>query len=97
MTKPISKFWKTPDERKRYSITYTDWLDTGETISSVTFGVTPPGSLVVDASVVNPGGQAVTFFVSSGSEGAAYEVVATIETSSGQIKQSKIEFAVRAA
>ena len=37
----LGKYYKAPDERKRYSIDYSDWLDTAERLSSVTFQVTP--------------------------------------------------------
>lgn len=90
----LARFAKQPAERKRYTIDYSDWLDTGETISSVAFSVSPTG-LQVDAYSIAVSGASVVFFANYGVNGTAYTVTATITTSGGQIKEDEILFAVR--
>jgi hypothetical protein len=93
----LAKFIKRPGERKRYAIVYTEWLDTGETVAGVTFGVTPTnlGGLIVDASSISESGTEVIFFVNFGDEGTTYTVDVQITTSGGQIKQDQILFTIR--
>lgn len=94
----LGQFAKSPVERKRYALDYTDWLDTGETVNSVTFTVTPStgtSPLLVDSSSINASGTEVRFFVSSGDDGANYTVTALVQTSGGQIKQDEIVYLVR--
>lgn len=91
----IGKFTKTPTERKRYQIDYTNWLDTGETVATRAFTVEPTGSLVVDASLILTGNKAVSFFVNGGDDGETYKVVVTITTSGGQTKEDLVYFSVR--
>ncbi len=93
----LARFTKQPAERKRYSIDYSDWLDTGETISTVSFVTTPAsaGALVVDANSITAAGKSVVFFANDGVSGTTYTVTVTITTSGGQIKEDEILFAVR--
>jgi hypothetical protein len=94
----LGTFTKTPAERKRYSLDYTDWLDTGETISTATFSVTPTTGatpLIVDASSIDPGGKQVVFFVNNGVDGTTYEVEALVTTSGGQTKEDQVNFLVK--
>ena len=64
----VAKYKKTPAEVKRYIINYTDWLDTGETITGMVFSVanatTPP--LVVDSHLIAADGKSVSYFISGG-------------------------------
>lgn len=90
------KFYKDPDERKRYTIDYTDWLDTGEVISSCVFTVDPVevGGLEVDASAI-VGNTTVVYYVALGLEGSDYVVTATMTSDAGQIKQDTITYLIR--
>ena len=95
----LANFIKSPSERKRYTIDYSDWLDTSETISSITFTVTPTGTgaLQIDAySIANPA-TSVVFFANYGVAGVNYIVDVKITTSGGQIKEDTIQFTVRSA
>lgn len=94
----LGKFSKAPAERKRYSADYSDWLDTGETVSNVTFSVTPTTAspLAVDGSAIAGDGLTVSFFVSGGIDETDYTIIVTATTSSGQIKEDTLLFAVRA-
>lgn len=93
----LAKFTKKPDERKRYAIVYSEWLDTGETITNVTFEVTPTTSsmLAVDASSISASGTEVVFFANFGASGTNYTVDVKITTSGGQIKEDQVLFSVR--
>lgn len=94
----LGKFTKTPAERKRYQADYTNWLDTGETLSTVTYVVSPTTTspLVVDASAIAGDGLSVAFFVNAGLDETDYTVTLTATTSGGQIKQDTLLFVVRA-
>lgn len=97
----LGKLLKTPAERKRYSVDYSVWLSDGETVTNVAFAVsqdptleTPVSPLDVDAySIASP---TVVFFVSDGDNNASYSVDIQITTSTGQIKEDTVKFAVRA-
>jgi hypothetical protein len=97
MARYIKKFVQHPDERKRYTVDYSEWLDTDETISSVTFEVTPTTDtpLVVDGEEIAADEESVSFFVSAGDDGETYDVLVTATTSAGQVKTLCILFAVR--
>lgn len=94
----LAKFYKAANERKRYSVDYTDWLDTGETISAASFAVAPDtgtSPLEIDAYVVSGDGKQVIFFAALGDDGVTYSVTITIQTSGGQVKEDGIVFIVR--
>lgn len=90
----LGKYTQTTDERKRYSINYAKWLDTGETIASASSEVdnatTPP--LVVEGLVHD--GTTVTFEISGGAHEQSYLAIIKITTSSGEIKQDAIALKV---
>lgn len=94
----IAKYVKAATDRKRYQIDYTEWLDTGEQVSSVAFTVpintTPP--LVVDDIMVLPTGLGVQYYVSGGVDGNTYRVLADLTTNQGpQLKLDEIFVTVR--
>lgn len=93
----LGRFTKQPAERKRYAIDYSDWLDTGETISTVSFVPSPIGSggLEIDAYSIASPATSVVFFANYGVSGTTYTVTVTVTTSGGQIKEDEILFAVR--
>jgi len=95
----LGKFIKSPVERKRYSIDYSAWLDSGEKVESITFSVSPSTSsnLVVDAYSIPSAGTSVTFFVNAGLDGRTYTIDVVMHTSGGQIKEDQILFSVRSA
>ena len=91
-------FTKTPAERKRYLLDYTDWLDTGEIISTRIFSVTPTSGatpLTIDASSIDPSGKKVIFFANNGVDGTTYLVDVLITTSGGQTKEDRVNFLVK--
>jgi len=94
----IAKYVKAASERKRYQISYSDWLDTGETVVSVVFSVnkiTTP-ALVIDGVMNTPDGLGVQYYTSGGVDGVDYIVTATLTTSIGpQTKIDDVLFSVR--
>lgn len=94
----LAKYVKQPGERKRYQISYVNWLDTGEGVSSVDFTIdrvtSPP--LVVDDVMPTPDGKGVQYYVSGGVNNVSYVVTATLNTNVGpQVKEDEIYFAIR--
>lgn len=92
----LGKFIKAPAERKRYAIDYSQWLETGETISSYTLTASPSG-LLVDGALVDVTGTILVFFVSYGTAAQQYNLDVQINTSGGQIKEDTVLFVVRAS
>jgi len=97
----LARYRKTPNEIKSYAISWQDWLDDGETVTSIN-DITPTvetGSpltpIVVDSSAISADGTEVAFFISAGHDGATYQVVVEITTSAGQVKEDCILIAVR--
>lgn len=95
----LGRFSKTPAERKRYSIDYSNWLDTDETVASYVFGITPSTSpaFVVDATSLGSSDTVLIFFVSGGVAAEQYTIDVRATTSGGQIKEDIILYSVRAA
>lgn len=94
----LARYVKAAEERKRYQINYSNWLDTGETVVSVVFAVdkvtTPP--LVIDDVMPTPDGVGVQYYCGGGVDGTDYVVSATLTTSIGpQIKLDDVFFSVR--
>lgn len=93
----LGSFVKTPIERKRYAIDYSEWLDTGETLSTVVYTIpvatTPP--LVVDATSIGSANTVAVFFINGGLNGRQYTVEVVATTSGGQIKEDTVLFTVR--
>jgi hypothetical protein len=93
----LANFIKSPLERKRYTIDYTDWLDTGELVQSIVFTVTPAtgSALQVDAYAIAIDGLSVAFFANFGELNEVYTVEVLMTTDGGQIKEDEILFTIR--
>lgn len=94
----LGTFTKSPVERKRYAVDYTDWLENTETLSSATFSIAPnadPASLEINEHVIDAAGKLLTIFVNAGVTGVSYIATVQVETSDGQIKEDQIVFVVR--
>lgn len=93
----LGRFVKTPNEVKRYTIEYADWLDTGEFCASIVLTkLSGAGALVLSANAIPASSTAVDFFVSGGTDGEDYEVAARMTTTANQVKEDSILFVVRA-
>lgn len=93
----LGTFAKSPQERKRYTIDYTDWLETAETITAALYTIRQATSpaLVVDAQSILTGNKKVSFYVSGGDDTETYDVEVKITTSTGQIKEDVVSFTVK--
>jgi len=94
----LGKYTKSPDERKRYSIDYDDWLDTGEQLATVTFEVTPVDldPVAIDGIAIETSGKSVVFYASAGLDGKSYKAIATMTTNGGQVKEDTVQYTVKA-
>jgi len=98
----LGTYVKTPEERKRYSIDYYDWLDQDEIIDTVNFSTSPQEpddytgfTFVVDAYEIFNNGTEVIFYVFGGIDGWQYLVDVEIITAGGQVKQDQVLFQIR--
>lgn len=91
----LGKFIKSPNEIKRYSVDYVNWLDTGEYLSSAT--VTPPaGTLLADVGALGATPTQLSFVVTGGDAGKSYKLTVSATTTTGQVKQDTVLIEVRA-
>lgn len=92
----LGRFTKTPNEVKRYKIEYSDWLDTGEYVSAVTFTqLSGTGTLTVVAGSISGSSTELPFVVSGGSNGVDYEIGVRTTTTGSQVKEDSLIFSVR--
>lgn len=94
----LGKFFKAPDERKRYSIDYSEWLESGELLTNVTFEVTPVDAnpVVINGVTIQSSNLVVVFYASAGLDGKTYKAIATTTTSGGQVKEDTVQYTVKA-
>jgi hypothetical protein len=92
----LSTFKHTEQEKKRYTISYADWLDDGEVLDSVLYAIdnvtVPP--LLVESSAIQGDGLGVTFFVSGGLDEEQYQLNVLMETDAGQRKEDYMTIVV---
>lgn len=96
---PLAKFKQYTGEIKRYSIDYSQWLDPGETISDVSYEIqdnTLTTPLAVSGAIVSDDNVSATFYISGGEDTETYELVVTMSTTGGQVRQDEIIFTVEA-
>jgi len=94
---PLGKFVKTPEEVKRYSVEYVDWLDTGEYLQSATITATPvtTNPLISQLQAFTANDTDLSFFVTGGVAGTTYKIVVRATTTNGQVKEDVILLEVR--
>lgn len=80
-----------PGESLDYDLDYTDWLTTGDNVSSATAAVTPADELA--ATLVQINDPRVKVWLEGGTDGTTYKVSVTMTTADGRVKQD--EFKVR--
>lgn len=94
---PLGKFIKSPDEIKRYSIDYSNWLDTGEYLASATVTRTPAtGIMTINVDTIGASDIDLSFFVSGGTAGVSYKLLVRAVTTNGQAKEDTVTVEVRA-
>lgn len=95
----LGKFIKSPNEAKRYSIDYINWLDTGEYLVNSTITPTPStavNTLNIDIDIIPTGATALSYFFFGGDVGVTYKLLVHTTTSTGQIKEDTVLIEVRA-
>jgi hypothetical protein len=94
-----TRYVKAEGERKRYQLDYTNWLDTGELVTSVVFTIsnqTGTKPLVIDGIQVLPSGLGAQYYVSGGLNTTQYQVTATLTTTTGpQVREDTLIFTIR--
>lgn len=70
---------KDPNAVLDYKFNWSDWLASGETISTIT--ITAESGITVDSSTITDTGTTVTVWLSSGTAGNIYDVACLITTS----------------
>lgn len=99
----LDRFNKQPSEIKKYQIDYSEWLSTGETITSVATAVTLLNSaagdvgeptLSVGTTQIISNGTVFEYYMSSGTDGKRYKVTFQADTSDSQRVESEVEFRV---
>jgi len=92
----LGHYIQTPAEKKRYTVSYSEWLDTGETI--YTYTITSSNSAMqIAGSSRSDGNTTLVFFISGGVAGKQYTLDVQINTTGGQTKEDTILFDIRSA
>ena len=99
----LDRFKKQPDEIKKYQIDYSEWLVTGQTITSVStvIEILNPASddvgeptLAIGITQVIAAGTIFEYFLSLGTDRNRYKLTFQADTSDIQKVESEIEFKV---
>lgn len=91
----LAKFAKSPGDRKRYTLDYSQWLDEGELLSTASSVVSDPAGVYVDGLAINPADQqTIVMYVSEGDRGRSYDVAITIVTTGNQVREDYVTFVV---
>lgn len=92
----IGRHTQSPNERLRWGVNYSDFLEDTETLSSVTFQITPVTSppFVVDASAFTDSDTRLVFYTSGGVDKTEYKVDVFVVTSESQTKEDVIMYRV---
>lgn len=91
----IGSFRKQPREELDYFVDYSQWLATGDTISTAQLEVQPvtdPPLVTSDVATVD--NIVIGFRVSGGVNGGSYQVTVIATASDGQIVEREIRYAV---
>lgn len=89
----LGTFTKNPIDNLRFEIDYSEWLEAPEILLASEAVSDPDGLVVSNISVVDD--TSVVLFVGSGEDGESYNLLVTITTNGGQIRQDYIVFTVR--
>lgn len=105
----LKKFIKDPNAKLDYVLDWSDWLATGDTVSSATATVSPTGGLMISGASTSPGtfsnSASVSLTVSStylttvwakdGTTGSSYDITVRVTTASGRIDDRTITITCR--
>ena len=100
----LERYEQQPNDVKNYVLDYSEWLATGEALTSVVYAVVilneqtgdvgEPTLVVNNTSLVNTN-TASKYYVSGGLDDRNYKVTATATTDDGQTLETEIEFKIR--
>jgi hypothetical protein len=94
----LGRYVQQSTERRKRLLDYTDWLEDGETISSVSATAVPDAedaaALVVSGIVIDPDGKKFAYFVEDGEDTVEYTVNFSVTTSLGQIREDEVVFEI---
>jgi len=92
----LGRYTQQPGEKRKRGIDYTRFLESGETLSTVTALVTPvtAPTLDVPSIVIGPDGKKFAYFIEGGLEPTTYLVEFTVTTSLGQILEDEVEMTI---
>ncbi len=89
----LGSFPKQPSERLSCSVTYTDALDSGDSISIVSSCIAEPAGLTVTSVLVSD--DRVRLWVSDGLDGTSYKITVTTATHGGEIFEDELTCKVK--
>lgn len=84
----VGTFTKQPEERISNSILYTDALDDGDSISSVSYCAAEPAGLTVSPVLADV--DRVRIWADGGDNGVTYKITVRVETSGGEILEDEL-------
>lgn len=89
----LGRYRQHPEDIRRRQLTYTDFLETGEIITSVVATVTPTTDtpFVVNNIIIDPAGDVFAYRASGGEAGQSYSVNFAV-TTNAQTKNDTVEF-----
>lgn len=96
MAQFLAHFRKQPSEALDYSVDYSQWLASGETISNVVVSISPATvpALAVSAVALTGGNTIANFTVSAGTDSQQYQVTLLTTTTNAQVVEREILYTV---
>lgn len=90
----LGRYRQRPRDIRRRQVDYRDFLETSESLSTVTPTVSPTTDtpLVVNGIVIDVNGKKFAYVVQGGEHGVSYSVSLELTTTAGQRKNDTIEF-----
>lgn len=88
----LERYAQSADEKLRYGIDYSQWLEPGEAVESVSFESQPSGMVFDGEEILT--GNAVIFYASGGVSCQKYRVVVRVETSLQQVREDEVIFTI---
>lgn len=94
----LGRYEQQPSDSQDFSVSYTDWLRTGEAVAGITASVITPSGLNINNMIVDPVTQDSLSFVASGGESVTrYKLEITISTTATvpRLKQDEMYITVK--
>jgi hypothetical protein len=85
----VGQLEQQPDERRSYSINYSQALDSGDRVESAA-AIAEPAGLVVENVGVFDDGMRVKFWVRGGEHGSTYKITVNAVTAGGERLQDEV-------